>query len=61
MRKFITTLRRDDRGDQLVGWVMLVSFIVIVGAAVWGGISDNITEILTGVDTVTGEAAANIQ
>jgi uncharacterized membrane protein len=42
MRKFIPALQEDDRGDQLVGWVMIVSFVVLVGAGVWAQIGTNV-------------------
>ena len=61
MRKFINTLRRDERGDQLVGWVLLVSFVVLVGAGVWTAISGNIETVLEGVRDTTEEAAGNIE
>lgn len=57
MRKFFGTLRRDERGDQLVGWVLLVSFVVLVGAATWGAISGNISDVLDNVNDVTACAA----
>jgi hypothetical protein len=57
MRKFFSTLRRDDRGDQLVGWVLLVSFIVVVGAATWTAIGSNVETIMGKVQTLTTEAA----
>jgi hypothetical protein len=59
MRKFFSTLRRDDRGDQLVGWVLLVSFVVLVGAGTWSLIGGHISTVLNNVEEVTGEAAAD--
>ena len=61
MRKFITALRRDERGDQLVGWVLLVSFVVLVGAAAWGQIGGNIKTIIGAVDTEVGAAVTAIE
>lgn len=60
MRKFFGTLRRDERGDQLVGWVLLVSFVVLVGAGVWAGISKNIGDVLTAVESETLKAANQV-
>jgi hypothetical protein len=59
MLKFINALRRNDRGDQLVGWVLLVSFVVLVGAGVWTQIGDNVKDVLDNVEVVTGKAAEN--
>ncbi len=61
MRKFFGTLRRDERGDQLVGWVLLVSFVVLVGAAAWGQIGTNIKTIIGAVDTEVKAAATAIK
>jgi hypothetical protein len=57
MLKFFRTLRRDDRGDQLVGWVLLVSFVVLVGAGAWGAMGDNIKTVITAAQTETKAAA----
>lgn len=57
MLKFFHTLRRDDRGDQLVGWVLLVSFVVLVGAGAWGAMGDNIKTVITAAQTETKAAA----
>jgi hypothetical protein len=59
MLKFINTLRRNDRGDQLVGWVLLVSFVVLVGAATWTVIGENIGAILQDVQDVTCDASGD--
>jgi hypothetical protein len=61
MLKFFRTLRRDDRGDQLVGWVLLVSFVVLVGAGAWGLMGDNIRTIIEAAETETGAAVTAIQ
>jgi hypothetical protein len=53
MRNFITNIQNDDRGDQLVGWVMLVSFVVLVGAGVWTQIGDNVGAALSNVAVAT--------
>jgi hypothetical protein len=61
MLKFFRTLRRDDRGDQLVGWVLLVSFVVLVGAGAWGLMGENIKEVITAAEVETGKAADAIK
>jgi hypothetical protein len=61
MLKFINALRRNDRGDQLVGWVLLVSFVVLVGATTWSLISTNIGDVLTAVEVTTKEAATSVK
>jgi hypothetical protein len=60
MRKFFSTLRRDDRGDQLVGWVLLVSFVVLVGAAAWGTLGDDIGAIIGEVQEETTAAKTKV-
>ncbi len=61
MRKFFTNLRKNDRGDQVVGWVILAAFVALVGGALWTTIGPNLTSIMTEVQGATSDAcnAAN--
>ena len=56
MLTFFRTLRRDDRGDQLFGWVLLVSFVVLVGDGAWGLMGDNIRTVIEAAETETQAA-----
>jgi hypothetical protein len=51
-------LIKNDRGDQVVGWVLIVSAIVLVGAIVWPQIGDNVEGILQNVATNTATAGS---
>jgi len=51
MRKFFTNLRKDDRGDQVVGWILLASIIAIVGGTAWATMGGNLDPILGAVET----------
>jgi len=56
MRKFFTNLRKDERGDQVVGWILLASIIAIVGGTTWAAIATDLQPILAGVETATTAA-----
>lgn len=58
MRKFFTNLRKNDRGDQVVGWILLASIIAIVGGTTWAFIGQDLTPILAAVRTATQTTGA---
>jgi hypothetical protein len=53
MRKFFQNLRKNDRGDQVVGWILLASIIAIVGGVTWANIADDLDPILNAVEDAT--------
>ena len=60
MRKFFTNLRKDERGDQVVGWVLLASIIAIVGGLTWANIADDLDPILNAVETATQQTCDRV-
>ena len=51
MRKLITRLLRDDEGQDLVEYVLLVSLIALAVAAVFPPVTDAITAVFTRVQS----------
>ena len=58
MRKFFTNLRKSERGDQVVGWVILAALVALVGGALWGTIATDLNSIIAEVETTVGAAEA---
>ena len=57
MRKFFKNLRKSDRGDQVVGWVILAALVALVGGALWGQISVDLLNIIAEVQESTAAAS----
>lgn len=60
MRQFFCNLRKDDRGDQVVGWILLAAIIAIVGGVTWANIADDLDPILGGVENSTQAASDRV-
>ena len=54
MRKLITRLLRDDEGQDLVEYVLLVSLIALAVAAAFPPVTNAITAVFTNVGAALG-------
>jgi len=58
MRKFIARLLRDDEGQDLVEYVLLVSLIALAVAAAFPPVTTAITSVFNSVSTTLGGGGA---
>ena len=57
MKAFVMNFVRDEQGQDLIEYTLLMAFIALASAAIFIGAGGNISQIWTGVNTDLASAA----